>query len=269
MRTALNLLLICLLAVCPLAGKADISIGELVEERTLGPGEVFEGRITVRNHGDRAEFVRIYQSDYMFFSDGTNTYGTPGSDERSNAGWVEFSPNYMEILPGSAADVEFAVSVPPDSSLAGSYWSLMMVESFRSAAENEVWQGEDEENRADITQTVRYGVLVVTNIGDTGERSVRFTESALSVDENGARTLLVDVENCGERGLRPQLWVELHDRSGRRLGRFESEPRRIYPGTSVRFRIDLSDAPSGSYQALVVVDNGDEHVFGAQYSLEI
>lgn len=267
MRPVVALLLACLLAACPGGAGAGISVDELAEERTLGPGGWSEGRITVRNRGEDAECVRVYQSDYMFFSDGTNSYGSPGSDERSNAAWVEFSPDYLELAAGSAADIEFAVSVPPDSSLVGTYWSLLMVEGLRPDGEGEREPGE--ESSSGISQTVRYGVLIVTNIGDTGETSVRFAESVLSAEEGGARNLLVDVENIGERGLRPRLWVELHDTSGRRFGRFESEPRRLYPGTSVRFRVDLSDAPTGSYQALVVVDNGDEHVFGAQYSLDL
>jgi len=43
---------------------------------------------------------------------------------------------------------------------------------------------------------------------------------------------------------------------------------RIYPGTSVRHKIDLSSLPGGKYMALVVADNGDEYIFGAQYTLE-
>ena len=50
--------------------------------------------------------------------------------------------------------------------------------------------------------------------------------------------------------------------------RFETDRKRLYPGTSVRYSVDLTEVASGSYQALVVVDNGDEHVFGAQYGLE-
>lgn len=122
--------------------------------------------------------------------------------------------------------------------------------------------------RAGIRQVVRYAIQLVTHMGETGSREIRFADRALVLGEDGTRRLHVDVENTGERSLRPYLWVELHDSTGGRLGRFESDRKRLYPGTSVRYMIDLSGAPSGSYQALVVVDNGDEHVFGAEYGLE-
>lgn len=272
MRTwKLTLLTLCLalwFAAFAGTGSAEISVEQLASETSALPGESYSGNVAIRNGGDEAEGVRVFKSDYQFFSDGSNVYGQPGSNDRSNADWIMFRPNYLEILPESSAEVEFTVSVPEDPSLVGTYWSLLMVEGFTGADRGSGTDSAGTAMQAGIRQAIRYGVLVVTHIGDTGERAIRFTDRVLSINESGTRTLMVDVENSGERGLRPCLWVELHDSSGRKYGRFESEPRRLYPGTSVRFSVDLSDPPSGSYEALVVVDNGDEHVFGAQYSLE-
>jgi len=43
----------------------------------------------------------------------------------------------------------------------------------------------------------------------------------------------------------------------------------IYPGTSVRFRIDLGKNMAGTYKTLVVADCGGDELFGANYTLEI
>jgi hypothetical protein len=45
------------------------------------------------------------------------------------------------------------------------------------------------------------------------------------------------------------------------------ERARVYPGTSVRRAIDLTDVPAGAYKALLVADAGDESVYGATYAL--
>ena len=78
----------------------------------------------------------------------------------------------------------------------------------------------------------------------------------------------VDIENTGQRWLRPYLWAELYDDTGRYIGRFENGRKRIYPGTSVRYKVDLSDVPKGIYKALVVADCGGDYVFGAERTLK-
>ncbi len=179
----------------------------------------------------------------------------------------------MEVPPGGVGTVEYEVLVPAGEPpigepLVGTYWSLIMIEELppRGATDDAgVALGD---MQTGVKQVLRYAVQLVSHIGDTGSHGIRFVDRALLLNDDGTRVLQVDVENTGERSLRPTLWVELHDSSGARHGRFECERRRLYPGTSVRYTVDLSSAASGAYQALVVVDNGDEHVFGAQYGLE-
>ena len=255
------------LALIAGACHAGIVVDGLVHERVAGFGEVYTGTITIRNAGAETMAARLYQKDYLFYSNGSNVYGDPGVDERSNASWVTLSANYVEVPGQSSVEVEYTVNVPADDSLRGSYWSLLMIEELPTGGVGPA-QEYQLPQRSSVKQALRYGVQMVTHIGGTGERVVAFTDRNLVQANDGTRTLLIDVENTGERSLRPNLWVELHDSSGHRLGRFESAKKRLYPGTSVRFAVDLTAAPSGSYQALVVVDNGDEHVFGAQYGLD-
>ncbi len=63
--------------------------------------------------------------------------------------------------------------------------------------------------------------------------------------------------------------MELYNTDGVNVGRFESRQLRIYPGCSVRHKVDFKDIPGGRYKALVVADNGDEYVFGARYDIEL
>jgi hypothetical protein len=257
-------LVVALLAA---ACHAGIVVDGLVRERVAEPGETYTGIITIRNAEVEPRAARLYQKDYLFYSDGSNIYGEPGTDERSNASWMSLSGNYVEVPGESSVAVRYTVSVPPDKSLRGSYWSLLMIEELPTA-DADAASDNASEQRSSVMQVLRYGVQMVTHIGGTGQTVVKFADRTLVQTEDGTRMLLVDVENTGERSLRPNLWVELYDSSGIRQGRFESEKRRLYPGTSVKFAVDLTAAPEGSYQALVVVDNGDEHVFGAQYGMD-
>lgn len=254
-------LLLCVLPQC----EAGITVGTLTVEREAAIGESYRGTITLANDGDEFQDVILYQTDYLCFSDGSNEFGDAGTLERSNANWITFSPPQLQVPPHQSSQVSYEISVPDDSSLIGTYWSLLMVEEVNSSSElpSDLYR-----NQAGIRQVIRYGIQCITQIGETGHHRLSFTGTQLVVGDNEEKELQVDVENTGERWAVPIAWMELYDASGRHVGRFESEKRRIFPGTSVRFRIHLSNVLSGKYKALVVLDNGDRNVLGAKYDLE-
>jgi hypothetical protein len=256
--------------------------GELTHERTLQPGEGFEGRIELENTTETACCVRVYQTDYLFRADGSNVYGQPGSAARSNAAWFSVSPSRLTIPPHEKAFVYYSGRVPQSRELAsvqsdlqvlegsgllGTYWSMVMIEPLPESGPEVV---EDESGRVKmgIQTQVRYGIQIVANIGDGGKPQIKFLDKKLFKGQ-GRIILQMDIENTGERWLSPRVWVELFDSRGTRVGRFEGDKKRVYPGCSVRHKVDLSGVPPGSYKALVVVDNQDQYVFGARYDLEI
>ena len=242
-------------------------IGELTREATLQPGEKFEGEITLKNRGETPWEVTVYKNDYLFYADGTIIYGEPGEAARTNAGWLSLSPNALTILPDETASIFYTLQVPDDQDLSGTYWSIIMIEPT-SETGPQVLEDKEHKLKIGIQTRVRYAVQIITNIGDAGAPEINFLDKKL-IHEDGKRILQLDVENSGERWLSPAVRVELYDDSGNRMARSESKKKRIYPECSVRYDVDLTEVPPGDYRALVVLDNGDEHVFGAQYDLRI
>lgn len=248
--------------------EAQVSVvGDLTHETEVKVGESYSGVIFIRNGGEEPEEVKVYQTDYLFFCDGRNTYGEPGETPRSNAEWIRFSPILLVIPPQTTSLVNYVVQVPNDETMVGTYWSMFMVEGTAEGSP-EAEKPEAGKVKLGIAQVFRYGIQIVTHIGDTGARELKFLNTKL-LKEEGRRILQVDVENVGERWLRPILWAELYDRSGSYIGKFEAGKLRTYPTTSVRYRIDLSQVPEGEYQAMVVADCGGDDLFGATYKLEL
>ncbi len=257
-----------LMAASSMAWPASISVvGGLTREMRLRPGGKSEGKILVRNNTDHPQQVRAYQHDYLFYADGSNIYGDPGSVMRSNAPWISFAPALLTIPARETASVHYSVEVPTDESLAGTYWSILMVEPVAGGV-LEPPDPEEDRVKVGVRTVLRYAIQFVTEIGRTGVADMKFVDTQLVLHE-GRQTLQLDAENTGERWLRPQVWAEVFDGEGVALGRFDGQRLRIYPGCSVRFRIDLSWLPAGEYFAMVVADNGDEHVYGARYDLSI
>ena len=239
-------------------------VGSLTREIAVNPGDRFEGIVLLKNTGQDPESVRIYKTDYLFHADGKTYYDEPGSTPRSSAAWLSFSPNRLTVYPTETVSVHYTGRVPDDPNLKGTYWSLLMVEPMVMDPEEE----QKKPKTLGIKTVIRYGLQMVTHIGNTGDRKIRFPEKKL-VTEEGKTLLQVDMENIGMRGLNPAVWVELYKEDATLLGRFESGRLRIYPGCSVRHKMNLTQVPKGRYRALLIADNGDESVFGAQYDLEL
>lgn len=264
-------LLVSLGMVFPVWGQLSV-IGELSQDREARPGEKYEGIIIVKNDTDEPQEAKVYQTDYLFYFNGTNDYGDPGTTPRSNARWVTFSPASLVVPPQSSMAVNYTVTVPANikgEPLVGSYWSMLMIEGIGKGSAESTLPRDSSKTQMGIQQTIRYGIQLATHITQTGVKKISFLNAQLVTKEEGGKFLQVDIENTGNLGLRPEVYVELFDGSGASVGRYEGNRYRLYPGTSVRQMINLSKAPRGEFRALVVVDAGGDEVFGAQYTITL
>ncbi|HET6566692.1 MAG TPA: hypothetical protein VFG50_01935, partial [Rhodothermales bacterium] len=215
--------------------------------------------------------VRVYQTDYLFYADGTNVYGAPGSTRRSNASWITYNPDYFVLPAGATANVAYSVTVPADAAdtLSGSYWSIIMVEGIEKGSPESTIQPKEDRTQVGIRTALRFGVQITTNVGGDGNRKISFDNPSLQSADDGSRLLQVDLVNEGTLAVRPQVWVELYDEDGNDAGRIDGTSLRLYPGTSVRQRFSFGKELSGRYRALVFVDAGDDEVYGAEYTLDL
>ncbi|MGE5558832.1 MAG: hypothetical protein ACM3WV_09495 [Bacillota bacterium] len=247
---------------------ANISVaGSLSHEKTAQPGTIYEGVIELNNPDKVSSEVKIYATDYLFYADGRNIYGLPGTNPLSNAEWITLSEQRATVPPQNKVPVHYTVKVPQDQNLKGTYWSMVMIEPVKKAG---ISGTTPKKNRTTlgVSVQIRYGVQLITNIGNTGARKIKFSNMKLFGDGKD-KIFRFDVENIGERGLSPSVTVQLYSAEGKSLGRYNGKTLRIFPGCSVRQEIILGNMPKGNYKALVIADNGDEYVFGAQYDLKV
>ena len=249
----------------PSALFAQISVvGSIVQEHDAEPGASYTGNITVHNNRAEPREARVYQSDYRFFADGRTLYEKPGTQTRSNAAWVAASPARLLVPPGQAVDLRYQVNVPAAAdSLAGSYWSLVIVEGVAAAS----GVGADGRRAASMQPSGRFGVQVVTHIGATGTPRINFAGAAARKRADGAGTLDVDLANDGDRAGRPALTLEVYDAAGRQIAVLHQARGLLYPGTSLHQQFALGTLAAGTYKAVLVADAGGDAVFGAQYTL--
>lgn len=242
--------------------------GKLSRTVIMPAGGRAEGSIELDNSGAQPCQIRLYQLDYMRAADGSTSYTEPeqGANPRSNAAWVTVAPKLQMLAAREKSAIRYTIQAPADDKLVGSYWSVIMIEPV--VAEVEKPTAEADKVKVAIRTVVRYAVLINVNIGDTGVRAVKFLDKRV-VTEGGKRLLQLDVLNSGERQLTPMIWAELYRPDGTLATRVEDRQRNILPGCAIRSALDLTALPAGPYEAMIVVDNGDDNVFGARYSLAL
>jgi hypothetical protein len=265
-QRAILFALAALVGLFPGRATAQIAVvGSTVEERVSAPGETYLGTIVVRNLTTRDQPVRIYQSDYLFYADGTSHFEDPGSTKQSNAKWITPTVRSLLVPPMSEMTVSYTVKVPASDSLVGTFWSTIMVEG----APTEAGRSSGGRPQVGVGAVVRYAVQVATHIRTSGSRKVTFANAKFLTDTTtGQQSFELEVQNAGERAYRPALWIEVYDDQGALKANARQERGLLYPGTSLKQVFQLGKLPVGTYRAVVFADSGEDSVFASQFTLK-
>ncbi len=239
-----------------------VVLNGLTHEQISVIGGSYKGTIEIQNTAEVAKSVKVYQRDYLFNYAGESRHDVPGELERSNAGWITFNPELMNLAPGQKAVIDYEVKVPEVDSLKGTYWSVLMVEGILPPDTSNTKKG------VTINTNIRYAVQIVTTLGNSGVSDLQFLGLEIA-KEDAINILNVVVENTGERQLRPEIALELFNEKGNSAGVIKSERRKTFPGTSIMATLFLEGIKPGKYTGVLVADCDEDHVFGTNVSFEI
>lgn len=233
----------------------SLIVDDLSYQVNLGPGETQQFKIALTNDKDEPEQVEIKQCDYGCNSDGQSFFDPVGTMPRSNASWVSFNSNYIRLAPREKQEVIFTIQVPNQQDLKGSYWSALLIEP------SQVMQSIQEAKEGmQLTVKIRYAFHVVTTIGNGNAKLNIVSKDLKTVGEK--TYLTVDVANAGEVFLNPKLIVKLYSTDGKLEKTLGGSTERLYPGNSQRYFLDGSDLQGKKWKAFLILDNGDQHLFG-------
>jgi len=266
LRLFIPLVLALLLGAGAPDASAQIAVrSALVDDRSAEPGTMYRGTVVLENLTDRPQEAKVTQRDYRFSADGANHFDPPGSHPRSNSSWIAVRPRVATLPPGGRAEVTYEVRVPAGGSLAGSYWSLLLVEPILPGSAESTLSGTGRQHAFGVREVTRFGVQVATHIGRPADPGVAVANASLVGDTESV--LAVDLSNTGSHMTQPTLRLEVYDADGNVAKQDATSPSRLYPSTSVRHRLSLEDLTEGTYEALVIVDTDGSRAVGAQYTL--
>ena len=98
MRKSKSLFLLLMFCLFSETAQAKISIvSNMCQEYEARQGEEYEGKIVIKNMGEKLQSIKIYQTDYEFYSNGQNIYGPPGTMDKGTRAALFFIRNVLEI----------------------------------------------------------------------------------------------------------------------------------------------------------------------------
>jgi hypothetical protein len=260
------LLLIAILNVKPALGLEIM--GETIHQFQLRPYEVFEGEIRIGNNENRALEVKIYITDYLFQSDGTTEFPTPGKNIRSNATWFEIDNNQVAIPQKTNVTVHFRGKVP-QGNLSGTYWSMVMVEGIEPISAP-LKPTDGTSRQVGIRTTIRHGIQIVTDLGEPGVPSLKVKKPVPTVNGTNSSALEMDVSNGGDWMVWPDVSLQIFGKdSGALVTNLIGQKVHLYPGCSYRYRFPTQGIKGGKYDLLIMFDAGKDNLTGARYAIEL
>ncbi|MDX1440604.1 MAG: hypothetical protein R3284_11950 [Rubricoccaceae bacterium] len=263
-----SVLLLCVVALQSAGAQIHVDAA-LAHDRQVEIGASYEGNIPITNTSDEAYQVRLYQTDYRFDANGNNWYDTPGTSERSNALWIGYGNPVVTVPAKSTLEVPYRVVVPDDTSLTGSYWSMLMVEAIPPESIESTLSATNNVPQFAIERRIRYGVQIATHVLATGSAVFTIDNPELVRLESEGAQLKISVENTGDRLAESAVYVDLFTVDGQNVGRFEGTRARLYPGTSFKHHVSFGVQAPGQYEALFVIATSDGSTYGAQFTLEL
>lgn len=254
----IRLLLVGLL----LTGIAEAVVkGDQTRHFHVCPGQELPVSIPLGNDGCDPIRITLKQADYLFDADGANHFDPIGSHLRSNGKWISLHTDQVVLKPQSTTDLFYKIRVPNDPTLNGSYWSIILIEP------DQVIHPANQQEGMHLQIKIRYAYLVVTTIkGGKSDLKVLNLSQNISSQERRAQ---FDVANLGTLYLEPKLTLQLYDGKGHQIKSIRSLAEKILPNTSTRYYVELSGLSPGTYPALLLLESGEEHLFGERVQITL
>lgn len=257
-----------ILALAMLLAYAGVSYASIVVTNGLThsfditPSGSQKGYIMLQNVGDEAQRVVVYKNELEVDCSPEGLSVKESSDhERSNSSWIDLGMEERILAPGEKYSMVYEVKAP-DKPLAGSYWSLIMVEVKKPIDTAAVKSG------MRVSSNIRYAIQIVTNLYTDVTTDVQF-KAVDYVESAQGKALRVKLSNVGERLVNPKLKLEVYNENGEVVFTKTAESKKLYPKQCRDFDVLIEGVSSGKYQAVLIADCGESDLFGMTINLDV
>lgn len=208
-------------------------------ERQASFGEVYTGTFLLANTSSKDKLLRITKADVALSSFGEPHYFSAGTMLKSNANWIDFSPEQLVLKAGEETHISYTVSVPDGHIKSGRYWSALLINE-----EDTEW---DATKPRDPTKTA---IQITTHVQRDNNFRLKIKDTRLVQIENRP-AIEVAIENPSQRFLNANIWAEIYDQSGHYVERYMGQTVKLAPGQNTTTQIELDGLRVGKYKAIL------------------
>lgn len=240
------------------SGKAPmISIGPVVFDFELSRGQTKSQFIYIVNRKDKGYTFHLTIEDFSYDSVNSMVVSPLGTNPNSCGQWISFDKNFVEVGPNSTAKVLMTMSVPDDPEAEKQMkWAIVKV---KTSTDNtyEAQGGKDKKIKLAIQPNA--GVVIKVHQRPPGAVKDIKMVSFAKLNDSTAR---IGCENTGKTSVECKVSVELTGTDTDYKETFQREGLHILPGTKrlVDIKLPRTDVPKGKYNAIAIIDAGDDDV---------
>lgn len=219
-------------------------------------GKIKTKKVKVTNYTSVTKKFQIKYNDFDMALDGKSSFLEAGESKYSLSKFLSISPTFIELDPGSSAEIAVTVQLPNDPEANVASWGVLMVEEAKERQRLDPGNESGETVAFGITPTIVFGVWLYQNPPNVENTSVEIQKFSYNIDEeNETKFLFLELENTGDGISFCKAYVELTNLGTGEQYFLGGKKYTILPGYRRTFIFELlPDIPKGKYSAVGVVD---------------
>jgi hypothetical protein len=225
---------------------------------TIKPGSSQSKKITVINDTDVERTFEVRSQNY-----GAEDINRAAADSKTAEDfkfgltkWTYITPAVFTLKPKEKMSINVLIDIPMGSENLHAAWSIIVVEEVKQRQALDITPGADAVGMG-ILPTMGFGIFVYQNPPGIPPTEVALTSYTISADK---QSFIINAKNLGEGIGFCTYYFELMNMATGKIEKISPAQATILPGVSREFKVVIPPLPSGSYNAMVVLDYGSKEM---------
>lgn len=224
---------------------------------TLKPGASQSKQIKISNDTDVERTFQVKVQDYLAadINRAAENSQVPEEYKYGLKKWLYVTPSVITVMPGQKASINVLLDVPAGDEFAHAAWSLIVIDEVKERQELDVPSAGTNAMGMGIVPSMGFGIFVYQNPPNVKNNQIELTGYALSTNQ---KQINMKAKNSGDGIGFCTYYVELLNMATGETIKIPAKTATLLPGATRALDVDLPNLPSGSYNALGVLDFGSK-----------
>ncbi len=235
-----------------------VSVSPASMRFNIKPGSSQSKKITVLNDTDFERTFEVRSLDYNA-EDINRAAADSKTEENYKYGltkWSFITPAVFTLKPGEKKIVNVLIDIPTGAENNHAAWSMIIVEEVKERQQLDVTQKEGAVGLG-IIPTIGFGIFVYQNPPGLATSEVSLTGYSITPDK---KNFTLKAKNKGEGIGFCTYYFEVMNMATGKVLKIPAAQATLLPGAEREFKVVLPALPSGSYNALLVLDYGSKEM---------